>query len=218
MKGLTFNFTHLHEHQDAFFKFLSLRKHFFVDQLGWDIPHNADLEMDQYDNPLAWYSLVERDGQIIGGARTMATTSQWGSHSYMLKDAIDGKLIDIPVSVLQHHITDPRIWECTRLVVSDEVDTQWERGECLRLIVNGLVQVASEEGATELMSLSPIALTRALRQLGFGAKRIGSPYLNEGDGRRYAVLTMPATPSDDPSIYPAAMSKNEVRGQSVALS
>lgn len=33
---------------------------------------------------------------------------------------------------------------------------------------------------------------RALRQLGFDAERIGEPYLNEGGGRRYAVLSMPA--------------------------
>jgi len=32
----------------------------------------------------------------------------------------------------------------------------------------------------------------SLRQLGFGAERIGEPYLNEGDGRRYAVLSMTA--------------------------
>jgi acyl homoserine lactone synthase len=34
------------------------------------------------------------------------------------------------------------------------------------------------------LSLSPLALMRALRQLGFDAERIGDPYRNEGDGRR----------------------------------
>lgn len=191
MIGITFNFTQLHQHGSAFFDFLNLRKKFFVDELGWEIPHDNKFEMDQYDNPTAWYSLVLREGQIVGGARTMSTTAKWGNHSYMLRDAIKGKLIDIPDTIMDADVASARIWECTRLVISNDVDTQVERSECLRLIVSGLVEMAAEQGAVELMSLSPLALTRALRQLGFGAKRVGTPYKNEGDGRRYAVLSMP---------------------------
>lgn len=191
MENITFNFTQLHEHNDAFFDFLKLRKVFFVDTLGWDIPHDEHFEMDQYDNPKAFYSLVLRDGHVIGGARAMATTAKWGTHSYMLRDAVKGKLIDIPPSVLGRDIEDDDVWECTRLVMSDDVKTHAERSECLGLIVQGLVDMAADRGADQLMSLSPLALMRALRQLGFGAERIGEPYLNEGDGRRYAVLAMP---------------------------
>lgn len=191
MENITFNFAQLHNHGGAFFDFLNLRKKFFVDTLGWDIPHDDTLEMDQYDNPKAYYSLVLRDGQVIGGARAMATTAKWGTHSYMLRDAVKGKLIDIPPSVLGRDIAEDEVWECTRLVMSDEVNTHADRSECLGKIVQGLVDVASDHGADQLMSLSPLALMRALRQLGFGAERIGEPYLNEGDGRRYAVLSMP---------------------------
>lgn len=195
MESITFNFAQLHHHGAAFFDFLALRKRFFVDELGWDIPHDDTLEMDQYDNPKAWYSLVLDDGVIVGGARAMSTTASWGQHSYMLRDAVKGKLIDIPPSVLGRDIAQPDVWECTRLVMSDQVATHSARSTCLQLIVQGLVDVAASEGATELMSLSPLALMRALRQLGFGAKRIGEPYLNEGDGRRYAVLAMPTLQS-----------------------
>ncbi len=191
MENITFNFTQLHQFDAAFFDFLKLRKSFFVDSLGWDIPHDDNFEMDQYDNPKAFYSLVLRNGEIIGGARAMATTARWGTHSYMLRDAVKGKLIDIPPSVLGQNIEDEMIWECTRLVMSDDVTTHAERSECLGLIVQGLADVAASHGADRLMSLSPLALMRALRQLGFGAERIGEPYLNEGDGRRYAVLSMP---------------------------
>lgn len=191
MRGITFNFSQLHKYGNAFFEFLELRKNFFVDELGWDIPHDHTLEMDQYDNPTAWYSLVIRDNEVIGGARAMSTTAKWGQNSYMLRDAIRGKLEDIPEAILDHEVATDAVWECTRLVISRDVDTQVERGQCLKLIVDGLMDVAAGAGADELMSLSPIALTRALRQLGFDAKRIGEPYLNEGDGRRYAVLSMP---------------------------
>lgn len=192
MEQITFNLAQLHTHGTAFYDFLGLRKRHFVDELGWDIPHDDNVEMDQYDNPTAFYSLVLRDGVVIGGARAMATTAKWGTHSYMLRDALKGKLIDIPASVMAANVETDSMWECTRLVMSNDVDTHADRSMCLSLIVQGLVDVAAEQGASQLMSLSPLALMRALRQLGFAAERIGVPYLNEGDGRRYAVLAMPA--------------------------
>ena len=51
MENVTFNLAQLHTHGAAFYDFLRLRKRFFVDQLGWQIPHDDDVEMDQYDNP-----------------------------------------------------------------------------------------------------------------------------------------------------------------------
>jgi acyl homoserine lactone synthase len=114
----------------------------------------------------------------------------------MLGDAINGKLIDIPNNIMVNDIASSQVWECTRLVISNDVETQVERSECLRLIVNGLIEMSALQGAHELMSLSPIALTRTLRQLGFGAKRIGEPYKNDCDGRRYAVLSMPTVPTE----------------------
>lgn len=191
MENVTFNLTALHNYNDAFWGYLKLRKHFFVDQLGWDIPHDNQFEMDQYDTPVAWYSLVLKDGQVVGGARVMPTTARWGQHSYMLKDAVDGKLVDIPPAVLDDAIESQGVWECTRLVISDDLNTHALRSECLSLIVSGLAETARSQGGRELMSLSPLALMRALRQLGYDAGRIGEPYLNPGDGRKYAVLSMP---------------------------
>ena len=100
MENIKFNLAQMHCYGPAFYDFLALRKRFFVDELGWDIPHDDTVEMDQYDNPKAWYSLVLQDGKVIGGARAMSTTTQWGSHSYMLRDAVQGKLIDIPASIM----------------------------------------------------------------------------------------------------------------------
>jgi len=159
MENITFKLSGMHRHGTAFFEYLGLRKKFFVDNLGWDIPHDDSVEMDQYDNPTACYSLVLRDGEVVGGARVMPTTAKWGSHTYMLRDAVQGKLIDIP---------------------------------CLSLIVDGLIDMVTDHGASKMMCLSTLSLVRALRQLGYDAERIGEPYLNEGDGRKYAVLAMPA--------------------------
>ena len=196
MDNITFSLATLHRFGTAFYDFLALRKRFFVDTLGWDIPHDETVEMDQYDNPLAHYSLVLRDGVVVGGARAMPTTAVWGRHTYMLRDAVVGRLIDIPAAIMAREVADPCIWECTRLVMSEDVRMQADRTECLGLIVDGLVRVAARGGAEQMISLSPLPLMRALRQIGFAAERIGEPYRNDQDGRQYAVLAMPARPSE----------------------
>jgi N-acyl-L-homoserine lactone synthetase len=195
MHNITFDFLGQHRHGAAFRDYLRLRKTFFVDALGWDIPHNEEVEMDQYDNPCAHYSLVIQRGQVIGGARTMPTTARWGRHSYMLRDAQCGRLEEIPAGAMPQEIVSRDVWECTRLVVSDRLTRQADRADCLSLIVEGLVEITHREGGRELVSLSPLPLMRALRQLGYAASRLGEPYYNEGDGRRYAVLQMPAVRS-----------------------
>lgn len=202
MRNITFDLSQMHRHGSAFYDYLRLRKHFFVDTLGWDIPHNDSVEMDQYDNPLAHYSLVLRDGQVIGGARAMPTTSHWGAHTYMLRDAVDGKLPGIPRRVLGQAVSTPAVWECTRLVIAEDVRTHVERSQCLRLIVEGLAEVAQSHGASELMSLTRVSLMRALRQLGWQCDRIGTPYSSPEDGHSYAVLSMPAERGARPDNRP----------------
>lgn len=192
MQNITFDLSDQYRYGSAYYDYLRLRKQFFVDTLGWDIPHNDKVEMDQYDTPLAHYSLVLRDGRVIGGARTMSTTARWGAYTYMLRDAVAGRLPDIPPQVLDGEVRTPSVWECTRLVISDEVQTHADRSLCLSLIVEGLASVARRNGASELMSLSPVPLMRALRQLGWSVRRLGEAYVNTGDGRQYAVLAMPA--------------------------
>lgn len=193
MHNITFNFSDFHRHGTAFYEFLALRKKVFVDELGWDIPHDGQVEMDQYDTPQAHYSVVIDQGRVVGGARAMSTTSAWGPHTYMLRDAFQGKLPHIPPEIMPEDIANPRVWECTRLVIDDSLRSQAARARCLSLIVDGLVDVATAQGADRLICLSSLALMRALRQLGYEVTRIGETYRNDEDGRRYAALSMPAT-------------------------
>ncbi|GAA0301395.1 acyl-homoserine-lactone synthase [Rhodovulum strictum] len=192
MHNLSFTFADLHRHGPAFYDFLALRKRVFVDQLGWDVPHDGIVEMDQYDTPQAHYSVVLREGRVVGGARTMPTTSTWGPHTYMLRDAFQGKLPHIPPRIMPEDIASPGVWECTRLVIDDSLQTGAERAECLRLIVDGLVGIARARGASQMICLSSLALMRALRQLGYDVRQLGESYRNSEDGRNYAVLAMPA--------------------------
>jgi N-acyl-L-homoserine lactone synthetase len=202
MRNITFDFLGQHRYGTAFTEYLRLRKAFFVDVLGWDIPHNDEVEMDQYDNPCAHYSLVLQRDRVVGGARTMATNARWGHSTYMLRDALRGIIDQIPPEAMPADIATNDVWECTRLVISDSVTGHSDRAECLSLIVGGLVDIAHRQGGVELMSLSPLPLLRALRQLGYAVSRLGEPYQSDTDGRKYAVLRMPATQSAH--LYAAA--------------
>lgn len=193
MENITFDLLDMHRHGAAFYDYLKMRKRVFVDELGWDIPHNDFVEMDQYDNPLTHYSLVVRDGRLIGGARMLSTLAEWNGAGCMLNDVLEGKLPTIPKSVIDGPIRSAQVWECSRLVIADDFGSAEERAECLSLIVDGLAAMARRQGATQLISLTRLPLLRALRQLGWACDRIGQPYVQ--DGRSYAVLSMPAAKS-----------------------
>lgn len=200
MENYTFDMRTMHCAGPAYYEYLGLRKRFFVDKLGWDIPHNADVEMDQYDNPTARYSVVCKNGQVVGGARAQPTTATWGQHTYMLRDALQGQLADIPAWVMPSDVATPTVWECTRLVISDDLTTHADRNEALSLIVGGLVEMAEEEGADQMICLSSVLLMRALRKLGYDCTQLGPIYKGPQDGRSYAVLTMP-TGRKQPKVH-----------------
>ncbi|KAA9009267.1 acyl-homoserine-lactone synthase [Histidinibacterium aquaticum] len=195
MHHVTFGLSQLHVHGTAFYDYLALRKRFFVDMLGWTIPHDDTVEMDQYDNPRARYSLVIGDeGQVLAGARALPTNAEWGATTYMLRDAQSGRIGGIPSDLIDQQIVTGGMWECTRLVISPELKGMKSRIDCLGLICQGLVEMAMEEGATELMSLSNLWLLRALKTLGYDAELMSQPYVNSEDGHKYAVMKMTAEP------------------------
>jgi acyl homoserine lactone synthase len=80
-------------------------------------------------------------------------------------------------------------------VISDALACQSDRAQCLSLIFGGMVDIANRNGGIELVGLTRPPLVRALRQLGFAASQLGDPYVSESDGRKYAVLRMPAMQS-----------------------
>lgn len=191
MENICLNLSNLHVFGSAFYEYLKLRKHFFVDTLGWDIPHDDNVEMDQYDTPQAHYSIVLHNGKVVGGARTMPTTSHWGKYTYMLRDAVEGKLGSIPSDLVSNVAPSPLVWECTRIVISDDLTDMNDRNRCLELIVEGFVRIAAKNGARQLIGLTRPGLARSLRHFGYDVTQISRTYRSEGDGRVYAVLSMP---------------------------
>ena len=192
MEHVTFTLADLHRHGAAFYDYLGLRKRFFVDQLGWTIPHDEEVEMDQYDNPHAHYSLMVKDGRVVAGIRAMPTTARWGEASYMLRDAVEGKLAGIPADIIAEAVVSPQIWESTRVVICDSLRTQAERALALSTILDGVVDSARAGGGKRIIALCPPVFARTLRGLGYDVSLIGSPYVNGEDGRKYVAMSMPA--------------------------
>lgn len=191
MQNITFDLSDLHRYGTAFYEYLKLRKQYFVDTLHWDIPHNDVVEMDQYDNPTAFYSLVVDKDKVVGGARAMPTTAKWGDHSYMLRDAAQGKLPGIPQQLYSSAVVTPQVWESTRLITANSVDNHADRSRVLSMVMDGISNVARAHGASELIAIAPVLLVRAMRQLGWPVSRASEPYYGKEDGRCYAVLSMP---------------------------
>lgn len=203
MELAVFSLATAHAHGTAFYDYLALRKRHFVDTLGWDVPHDQHVEMDQYDTPQAIYSVVRDNGRVIGGARIMATTHQWGANGYMLGDAKAGKLPGIPADIVPDGLMGSDVWECTRLVLDDRLPAQM-RTQVLDLVVDGVVGAARDKGATCMVALSQVALIRAVRKLGYDPRQAGPAYRDPGSGRAHAVLTMEPWKQGQPAAAPIA--------------
>ena len=138
-----FTFTDLHRHGDAFFGYLALRKQHFVDQLNWDLSHDGVNEMDQYDHPQATYAVVTDGGRVIGGARAMPCSANWAGWTYMLRDAWRGKADYIPRDLMTHYPDTSDTWECTRLILADDLAAE-KRTLALKLVVFGLCDLVAD--------------------------------------------------------------------------
>ena len=195
MENITFNMANLHVYGSAFYDFLALRKRFFVDTLGWEIPHDDTVEMDQYDNPNAFYSLAVDNGRVMGGVRLMPTNTVWGKHSYMLRDAVRDRIDGIPMDIMESEIVTPQVWEMTRLVISPDLRTQQSRSACLGAIGEGLQFIADVTDCQEFMGLTAPTVSRALRQLGYVAENVGETYRCADDGRKYGIMRIPVMQS-----------------------
>ena len=172
----------------AYYDFLKLRKKFFVDNLGWNIPNDGVVEMDQYDTPLAQYSVVVDGRNVIAGARCQPTTVSWGIYSNMLNDSAKDLLDGIPAQLFDVDLCGADVWEGTRLVVADEVTSTMARMQCLALTIDGLIRIIQARGGTSFLTLSPLPLQRTAALVGLSAERITPAYQSYSDGREYAIF------------------------------
>jgi|GEM_PF-3989856 len=166
--------------------FLSLRKSKFVDKLRWDIPHTSEKEWDQYDLPDALFIIAYDGENCIGGARLLSTSVEsvkfFGQpRSWMIPDFVDSGIIDPLAVEAQHLLSDPKVWEMTRVVTT--------RPDVMGAILDKANEYLANQGATHVLTISPISMPKALEANGYNTIAI-SPSM-KFDGRRYVTLRTP---------------------------
>lgn len=166
--------------------FLSLRKRVFVDDMGWDIPHGAEFEAEQYDRADSVYVIAHdaRFGGVMGGARLLNTarSKETGKFSYMIRDAYLGMLPGIPSMICTNSPPiDEGIWEMTRLVSfgSTQIGAK---------ILQTSDQFLSTQRADKCLFLGSPAFMRMARSMGYTTHALGPIQQNE-DGRFLAFST-----------------------------
>ena len=165
-----------------------IRKALFVDQYGWSVPHNNDVEWDCYDNPNTQYVLTHIDGRIIAASRFNPCSFDGGTFSYMIRDAVLGRLPSIPNDILENPPVDHRTWEATRFAVDPNLPLP-DRNTALAENARAIAQAAKSIGAHSLIALMQPAFIRWLKQASLPAERIG-PVVRDESGSRICVIHM----------------------------
>jgi acyl homoserine lactone synthase len=138
------------------------RHRVFIERLCWQLPCSDGLESDQFDRADTLYVLARDDaGAIHGCARLLPTV-----RPYLLGTVFPELLDGLPAPV------SPRVWEISRFASSSPSVT--------RSLLAATVERAAREGATRLLTMSPLGVERLLRRMGVHAQRAGAPVLMQG--------------------------------------
>lgn len=170
-----------------------LRKKDFVDQKGWAVASDGEVEWDCYDTPAAEYIILERNGECVGGARILCTTApSFGPWSYMLRDAAAGVLPDgIPSSMLPTDLpVSDTAFEATRFTIAAKLSPK-EQIQAFGMIVAAVHDAVADRGGRVAVALMPRKFYDRFRRAGFAITEAGLPAVI--DGVEQAVGYMPVT-------------------------
>lgn len=151
------------------------RHQVFVEHLGWRLPDaRQGMEWDRFDTPQTVHVLaLDPHGAIQGCARLLPTTGP-----YLLSEVFPALLGSRPCPRASH------IWELSRFAALDltSVPTSGHTlGSPTALaLLRRAMSEAQQRGASELVSVSPVAIERILRRGGFPYTRLAPPACIEG--------------------------------------
>lgn len=179
MEMTTLSFNNFHHYGTLFSNMLRARHRTFIEEKGWDIPSEEDMEFDQYDTAQSRWVCVHDNDRVLAGVRLTPTTAKCGIYSYMVRDAQRGLLDAIPANLLDD--TAPvadHIWDANRLFVAEGISTEIRREVQLSLMGH-MVRSARDLGASTLLGLLPIGIPRLGRRLGIDMEA-GGPVMKIG--------------------------------------
>jgi acyl homoserine lactone synthase len=149
------------------------RHKIFIQRLGWNLPTQEGLELDQFDRPDTIYVVArDKDGSICGCARLLPTT-----RPYLLGDIFADLMGALPPPSTE------KVWELSRFAaapVSLDTAATFDRVRNTRELLAAAVATAASHGASRLITVSPLGVERLLHRMGVHAHRAGPPCMVDG--------------------------------------
>lgn len=151
---------------DALHQLARFRAEMFYHRLGWDVTVRDGMETDRYDDLNPVYVIARgADDTIRSCARLLPTTG-----SYMLPDIFPQLLRGEPAPVSES------VWEFSRLAVipegaTDNLQAGWHP-LTFETIRRG-IQFACDNGITEYVIVTTLAMERLLHRMGICTRRFG---------------------------------------------
>lgn len=156
MQATTLSFANLHNHGELFANVLRARRESFIVKNKWDLPQTMGMEYDQYDTPQSrWLAVHDDLGRVLAGVRLTPTTARCGIYSYMIRDAQNGLLEQIPTDLMYDTApVDEATWEVTRGFVAHDIPTNIRRQVHHKLVMQ-MLRAGREEGIGRMLALIP---------------------------------------------------------------
>lgn len=145
------------------------RKRVFIDTLRWDLPHEHDRELDQFDNEHAEYLILQHQatGEHMASLRLLRT-----DRPHLMSEVFPF-LCEAGVP-RGHHIR-----EVTRLCLSPKLRAR-DRLRARNALVNGLIQYALLQDIKALTGLSELGFLSQILSAGWDCIPLGLPQMVEG--------------------------------------
>lgn len=180
MHGTTLSFANLHQHGELFANILRARH-----KTAATAPARPDY--DQYDTPQSrWIAVYDDNGEVLASVRLTPTTAQCGIYSYMVRDAQNGLLDNMPRDLLDEAAPQKvGTWEVTRGFVSPSVAPHMREEVRARLVAQ-LMQAAREEGITCMLALLPSTWGRWCNRYPLSMRPAGQMF--DIDGQRHQAV------------------------------
>lgn len=180
IRATVISFADIHEHGELLVRYLKARRTIFIERLNWNVAEADGMEFDQYDTPFCRWVVLHEFGDVLAGVRLVPTTAQCGIYSYMLRDAQQGLLPQIPTDALFFKApVDPLVWEASRFFITEDVPAA-RRSIVQRLLFKNMSIVAKENGAQHILGIVPAVWSRWARRLDADATPIGAKFSIDG--------------------------------------
>lgn len=187
VRTVTLSFRNIHEYGELYPRYLEARKSIFIDRLGWTVSEADGMEFDQYDTPHCRYVILHEFGEVLGAVRLIPSTASCGIYSYMLRDAQQGVLPDLPPDVLFIEApVEHGVWEATRFFITDAVPAKYRLG-VRHVLFRKMIEAGIANGANHILGIVPDVWMRWSRPLGVTATPIGAKFSINGT-KSQAVL------------------------------